>query len=1055
MRLFVDLDTQQINIDKGINSPLSELRVKRSPFASIEVQFTRRGIVQELPAGATGSFEVKIKGEFDTDPLTAALAMVQNGTGENTVYTFTLVLINEFLNDQLHIEDPEAFTTNFGASTSLLTADVASPAVGAKIQLTTDGALSNGLLPNTDYWVIATGWTSTTFKISLTVGGPAVTFSDNGTGNQFFRRVDNDLPSVTLMAAVQWIADGKELESQNIDFVLLNDICRTGDLPPSTPPLIYGIFLDGITTMADFKAVPTVSLIQGYLVEILISVSGTLTWLTYRLESGPAVASEPEDVAPDDYNVSTNDVHWHGAAGPPGGRGRSVGARYDWNTSTAATDPTSGRIKVDVAGPYTSVAKLRISETDQDGNNLEDFLATLDDSSSTIKGKFYIWDPETPTNFLILNATARTDSGAWDTFDVTLADTGGSLTNGLDVVVWFVPTGDKGDTGREGGLKYQYNSSTVAPPGTGKFQFDVVTASFLSGPATSLRISETDGDGNNLASLLATLVESNGSRKAQVLIQKADGTGYFSFYVTGNYSDAGVYDTFDIEPIAFGGTISNNDSVYIRWGLIGADGSQAGLSYIFDATVGGTPADGGFTFNNATFGSITSMKIDGDENGTSAQFGNFFQTLDDGLGVRRCLIVGLNQNDSSIPFAFYVTGPITGTGPGGTYTFPVTPISGGVVPGASDPCRLIFIPLDAGQIGFNYLWRTATAGTASAGQILLNTTPLELHFNTVTNLAQTIGAYVDTWDDSSSTIHGTVIVISPTNPANFKIFNVTGSVGTTGSTKTVGVAAVTTGGSFSDLDPVQVYFVRTGDIGSTGPTGPASAITQVYDSTTSAADPGSGKFRLNSATISAVTSGYFDNNESGGTDISAWLDTFDDSTSTVNGFLVLKGITTPAKFAIFQVGTVTDSTGYRTLTLTHVASNGTWTTTDVFALNFYSNGDKGDTGTSGATTYPASVAIPAGTTPTVDWSLFTTSTQRSLAANTTLNHTNMVDGKVILIALKQDTSPRTVTWTSGATIIWLGTGGSAPTQSTGSGVVDGYAFWYDGTYIYGMWAPGA
>lgn len=167
----------------------------------------------------------------------------------------------------------------------------------------------------------------------------------------------------------------------------------------------------------------------------------------------------------------------------------------------------------------------------------------------------------------------------------------------------------------------------------------------------------------------------------------------------------------------------------------------------------------------------------------------------------------------------------------------------------------------------------------------------------------------------------------------------------------------------------------TGATGATGDTGPAGAdgadgadgaagaagadgatpsIRQTYSTTTADADPGSGIFRLNNTTIASATAAYLDNNEIGGSAISAWLDTFDDSDSTVKGHLVIMGVTTLTHFAIFEVsGSVVDGTGYRKLTLTHVASNGTagaWTNGNVFAITFYRAGDKGDTGAAGAGT---------------------------------------------------------------------------------------------------------
>lgn len=139
-----------------------------------------------------------------------------------------------------------------------------------------------------------------------------------------------------------------------------------------------------------------------------------------------------------------------------------------------------------------------------------------------------------------------------------------------------------------------------------------------------------------------------------------------------------------------------------------------------------------------------------------------------------------------------------------------------------------------------------------------------------------------------------------------------------------------------------------GDTGATGATGAQGASVGVqftYSTTTTDSDPGSGVFRFNNATIASVTAAYIDNNDAGGSSVTTWLDTFDDSTTTHKGYLVIRGVTTQSAWAVFSVtGSVTDGTGYRKLTLTHVASGGTWTNTETFAFNFSRTGDKGSDG---------------------------------------------------------------------------------------------------------------
>jgi len=124
-----------------------------------------------------------------------------------------------------------------------------------------------------------------------------------------------------------------------------------------------------------------------------------------------------------------------------------------------------------------------------------------------------------------------------------------------------------------------------------------------------------------------------------------------------------------------------------------------------------------------------------------------------------------------------------------------------------------------------------------------------------------------------------------------------------------------------------------------------------FDNSTSMADPGAGDFRFNNATVGSVTAVSFDatSADTGNPDISDFIATWDDSTSTINGHLIFKKSGTPATFAIFTVGAVTDNTGWLQVVVTHVDSNGSWTNADGAYVQFVRNGDKGDTGSTGST----------------------------------------------------------------------------------------------------------
>lgn len=116
----------------------------------------------------------------------------------------------------------------------------------------------------------------------------------------------------------------------------------------------------------------------------------------------------------------------------------------------------------------------------------------------------------------------------------------------------------------------------------------------------------------------------------------------------------------------------------------------------------------------------------------------------------------------------------------------------------------------------------------------------------------------------------------------------------------------------------------TGAQGPTGPTGPAGAngyqLTYAFSTTTTASDPGAGNLRFNNATLASVTAIYADNVDGDSNTVSGVLDAMDDPDTTNKAVLVVRQFSDPTKWAAFHVTGVTDSTGYRTLAVSHIAS---------------------------------------------------------------------------------------------------------------------------------------
>lgn len=218
----------------GTTQLLASIDQKRSPNAQIEIQFLRGITPQELASGATGIFEVKEAGKFDADAIFRAGSWTKTGTGTATIYTFTVDLMTPPGDELLGVDDPVTCTVT--AATDLVNATAHGLAAGNRVQFSTDDTLPTPLIANTDYFVLVSGLTANAFKVSLASAGTAVDITDTGTGTHQFRRIDNDETAIELMSAMQYVAGGNTIESQQLAFNYQNDIVRDGDTSPVADP---------------------------------------------------------------------------------------------------------------------------------------------------------------------------------------------------------------------------------------------------------------------------------------------------------------------------------------------------------------------------------------------------------------------------------------------------------------------------------------------------------------------------------------------------------------------------------------------------------------------------------------------------------------------------------------------------------------------------------------------------------------------------------------------------------------------------------------------------
>ena len=155
---------------------------------------------------------------------------------------------------------------------------------------------------------------------------------------------------------------------------------------------------------------------------------------------------------PTGFTGSRGDTGFTGSVGFTGSQGGFGGAtfEYDWSTDTTVSDPGAGNVKINNAN-LTAGTILSIDDTDAQGTDIQQFLRTIDDSTSAIKGHFRMANKLNADDFALYTISAISEETGY--FEVTVSYVDGSatsFTNGEELIMTFARTGDKGDTGFTG-----------------------------------------------------------------------------------------------------------------------------------------------------------------------------------------------------------------------------------------------------------------------------------------------------------------------------------------------------------------------------------------------------------------------------------------------------------------------------------------------------------------------------------------------------------------------------------------------------------------------------
>jgi hypothetical protein len=209
-----------------------------------------------------------------------------------------------------------------------------------------------------------------------------------------------------------------------------------------------------------------------------------------------------------------------------------------------------------------------------------------------------------------------------------------------------------------------------------------------------------------------------------------------------------------------------------------------------------------------------------------------------------------------------------------------------------------------------------------------------------------VSAWVQSFDDVSGndTNRGRIRISKANALDTWMVFKVTGAVTDASGYTKVTLVYIDSAGTFANNDKVFVSFVASGEDGT------IPGYYYKFDTATSDADPGAGEIRFNNGTYASATEIYIDDADANGATVSTDVLTWDDSTSTIKGFLHIVDINDSTTYARFKItGSITDASGYNKITVAHLSSNNTFSAADELSVHFTMTGLKGDTGSTGST----------------------------------------------------------------------------------------------------------
>ena len=379
-------------------------------------------------------------------------------------------------------------------------------------------------------------------------------------------------------------------------------------------------------------------------------------------------------------------------------------------------------------------------------------------------------------------------------------------------------------------------------------------------------------------------------------------------------------------------------------------GGDSALFQYSTTTTDSDPGGGYLRFNNSSPASATILYVD-DLEYNETDVSAWVQSFDDVSAnpTNRGRVRVHKSTDLGVWNVYRVTGAVTDAS--GYTKIPLAHIDSAGSLANDDKVFLSFTPSgeDGVSPGYFYKFDSGTSDAdPGAGEISFNngtySSVTQIYIDDADQHGATTQTDTITWDDSTAGTKGFIQIVDIDDKSTYAKFKVTGTSTDASGYNKLTVTHVVSNNTFSASDNLSVHFTASGNDGAI----PGYAYN--FDTSTTDADPGAGDIRFNNGTYASATAIYIDDVDANGVTTSTDVLTWDDSTSTIKGYLHIVDTNDPTTYARFSItGSSTDGSGYNKLAVTHLASNNTFSAADNLSVHFTRVGDKGDTGSTGAT----------------------------------------------------------------------------------------------------------